>query len=185
MSSSCSHSTRPKVVNCSVKLRGGANTTMKVKSLDTDNMTAMTVLSLLRPLDVFKRFSNHVKCALVNQNTKDHLCKFCLLRSCLLKCRQQKGRNKIKPSEYEAAFEDLNSETYIEDLESVIQQVNSIIPSFQEHFCISWNCKECNNEDLAIDLSCSESNQEISLLVSSYEQQVFREHGDHDGSILK
>ena len=103
MSSSCANSPKPK---CLVKLRGGANTTMKVKSFDTDNETAMTVLSLLRPLDVFKKFSNHEKCALVNKNTKDFLCQFCLLRSCLLKCNQQKGRTKIKPIEYEAAFED-------------------------------------------------------------------------------
>ena len=158
---------------------------MKIKTLDTDNVTALTVLSLLRPLDVFKQFSNHSKCVLVNKNTRDHLCKFCLLRSCLLKCNQQKGRMKIKPIEYEAAFGDLNSETYIEDLESVIKQVNSIIPNFEEHFCLKWNCNECNNEDLSIDLSCSESNQEISLPVNSYEQQVFKKHGDHDGSILK
>ena len=39
---------------------------------------------------------------------------------------------------------------------------------------------------MIIDLSCDDdSNQDISFLVNNFEQQVYQEHGKHDGTILK
>ena len=177
--------------NCTqnVKLRGGAkggaNTSNKVKSFAADEDTLL-LLNLLRPLQIFKLFSDHQKCKLVNKNTRQFICKFCMLRSLMLKINQEKGRLEIIPDEFLAAFEDLDSESVIEDIETIIGQIDSIITGFKENFCVKWNCSNCQDEDVIIDLSCDDdSNQDISFLVNNFEQQVYQDHGKHDGTILK
>ena len=110
-----------------MKLRGGANTSRKVKTFDTDDVVVQNMLSMFRSLDVFKQFSAHQKCNLSKKNTRENLCSFCLLRSIVLKSRQEKGRSQIKPLEYEAAFGHIDEDTYMEDIESVINEVASIV----------------------------------------------------------
>ena len=166
-----------------IKLRGGA--TNKIRTLDSDDLTIQALISILRPLNVFTKFSHHPKCHLTNENTHNNLCKFCLVRSLILKLRGQKGRLKIQPIEFQAAFEDLDSETLIEDLNSIINQLNSIIPSFREHFLVKWNCLQCQKNDLVLDLTMQGSNQDISFLVNNFEECIFKEHGHHDGTVLK
>ena len=183
-------SLKPDESSCScsaqlAKLRGGAKQATRVKTFATDDLNIATLLNILRPLNLFKLFNHHQKCDLVKKNSKEKLCKFCLLRSIMLKINQSKGRMNLQPLEFLAGFEDLDSETLTEDIESVICQINSIIPNFKEHFLVIWNCNECNNEDIIIDLTCDDSNQDISILVNNYEQQVYQEHGKHHGTVLK
>ena len=113
---------------------------MKVKVFDTDDVNVQTLLTMLRSLDVFKLFDAHSLCSLSNTNTRQNLCNFCLLRSLILKSSQQKGRTKMKPLEFEAAFDDLDSETLTEDIEFIIDDLNLIEPSFKEHFFVTWTC---------------------------------------------
>ena len=89
------------------------------KSFDTDDATVLTLLNIFRSLEIFKQFSSHSKCLLENEGTKEKLCSFCLLRSLILKISGAKGRRTIKPNEFVAAFEDLDSDSCIEDLESI------------------------------------------------------------------
>ena len=181
-------SLKPDKINRSsklAKLRGGAKQTTKVKSFATDDLNIITLLNILRPLNLFKLFNDHQKCDLVNKNHRENLCKFCLIRSLMLKINRSKGRMNVQPREFFAAFEELDSETLIEDIEFVICQINSIIPNFKEHFLVNWNCSECCEEDIIIDLTCEDSNQDISILVNSYEQQVYKEHANHQGTVLK
>ena len=183
-------SLKPDESNCScsaqlAKLRGGAKQATRVKTFATDDLNIATLLNILRPLNLFKLFDDHQKCDLVKKNSKEQLCKFCLIRSLMLKINQSKGRMNVLPLEFFAAFEELDSETLIEDIEFVICQINSIIPNFKEHFLPNWNCNECSDEDIIIDLTCEDSNQDLSILVNSYEQQVYKEHANHQGTVLK
>ena len=173
-------------MNCSAhafKLRGGAE--IVIKTFDTDDSTVLTLLNMFRSLEIFNKFSAHSKCQLMNERTRENICKFCLVRSLILKIGSAKGRQKIQPIEFEAAFESLDSETLIEDIESVINQLNLIIPHFKENFLVNWNCSECHHGDIVLDITGDTSNQEISLLVNNYEQLIFQKHGDHDGTILR
>ena len=140
---------------------------------------------LLRSLEVFKLFDDHPKCPLVNKGTREHLCKFCLLRSIVLKSKESKGRSLIQPIEFEAAFPQLDSETIIEDLESIIHQITWKLPEFIERFSLKWNCSECKLENLIIDLESKDSNEDVSILVNNFEQHTYQKHKNHDKMILK
>ena len=111
LSTYCIDCRGPNRGNCTqnVKLRGGANTSNKVKSFAAEDDTLL-LLNLLRPLQIFKLFSDHQKCKLVNKNTRQFICKFCMLRSLMLKINQEKGQLEIIPDEFLAAFEALDSE---------------------------------------------------------------------------
>ena len=140
----------------SLKLRGGANTNTKVKTFDTDDVVVQNILSMFRSLDVFILFSAHMKCNLLNENTRQNLCQFCLLRSTVLRSRQEKGRLQIKPIEYEAAFGHIDSDSYIEDIQSIIDEIAVIFPAFKEKFAFKWNCTECSPKDMIIDINSKE-----------------------------
>merc|ERR1711884_45682 len=75
------------------KLRGGA---ILPKYFDTHSQRTRDILTVLRSLDVLTQPHGHPKCEL---NSKSELCKFCLIRSMVIKSRSNKGPKKMKPIE--------------------------------------------------------------------------------------
>ena len=76
------------------QLRGGANLP---KYFDTHSQKIRDILTVLRSLDMFTRLDGHPKCEL---KSKSELCKFCLLRSMVVKSRSMgRGPKKITPIE--------------------------------------------------------------------------------------
>ena len=102
-----------------LKLNGGAKT---FKLFSSKNDILNKSLHTLRSSNFFSLFNNHAKCPVIEE------CKFCLLRSCLIKINQEKGRQKIQPVEIECQ-KDVSRNSSADTCVAVLQMA---VESFKE-----------------------------------------------------
>ena len=124
-----------------LKLRGGAT---QPKFLNTENDHLKNIITVLRSLDILILQHNHDKCKLSQQNTKDDLCQFCLIRSLVIRSNSLKGRTKLNPVELSGSnFEELDDAL---PFKTIIKHVlislftNSETKFLEEYFWTTWDC---------------------------------------------
>ena len=116
------------------KLRGGANLP---KYFDTHSQKIRDILTVLRSLDMFTGLDGHPKCEL---KSKSELCKFCLLRSMVVKSRSMgRGPKKITPIEINAFDQEI-----LENMD-LVQSILRILED-ELHLCRKiLNHSECSD----------------------------------------
>ena len=107
-----------------LKLRGGGRENVKVKKYISNTKDINLVLNSLRSSSMLASFTLHNKCPAKN------FCKFCLLRSAIIKINLQKGKQLIKPLEVECKPFSAVGITPIEVLKSVLDNASQSFQSF-------------------------------------------------------
>ena len=117
------------------KLRGGA---VLPKYFDTEDQKIRDILTVLRSLDMFTQLDGHEKCEIT---AKSELCKFCLLRSMVIKSRSRgRGPKKVSPIEINVFNQESLKEKTLE--ESMVEILVDELHMYGKVFNHS-KCSEC------------------------------------------
>ena len=155
------------------KLRGGGNLP---KYFETDNQEMRDILTVLRSLDVLTQHYGHPKCQL---KSKSELCKFCLIRSMVIKSRSNKGPKKMKPIEINVLDQEILENMDL--FKSIL-----IILDDELHLCgkiFNERCSECFPEESHFFLHLkhpSIEGKDAFDLLREKENEYRRDHEDHD-----
>ena len=148
---------------------------MKVKKYISNTKDINLVLNSLRSSSMLASFTLHNKCPAKN------FCKFCLLRSAIIKINLQKGKQLIKPLEVECKPFSAVGITPIEVLKSVLDNASQSFPSFSGIITPQWSCSCCrnvedNNAENIIILDNEATNRKITHLVEAKYNSIKNKH---------
>ena len=160
------------------KLRGGAT---QPKYFDTDSQKIRDMLAVLRSLDIFTQLDGHPKCELTSRS---ELCKFCLIRSLVIKSRNNKGPKKVAPIELNAFNQEVLKSLDLE--QSISVMLDDELHLRQKIFNHS-ECSECF-PDLTGEEFCfyyhlqhpSIEGHDVLYLFQEVEKDYQRDHAHHD-----
>ena len=108
-----------------------------IKTIISTESEIQSLISALRSLDLFSLFPDHKLCKLKSKNTQASLCNFCLVRSLVFRCQDNKGRSSFKPNEILAILQDeVLTESSTANILSLIQHVSSFVPNLMEQFMV-------------------------------------------------
>ena len=106
-----------------------------IKTITCPETDIQHLISALRSLDVFAKFSDHQLCKLKAKKTEASVCNFCLVRSLVFRCQSYKGRRSFKPNELLVVLKtEVLPESTTSGLLSLIQHVSSFVPNLMEYF---------------------------------------------------
>ena len=160
------------------KLRGGA---IQPKYFDTDSQKIRDMLAVLRSLDIFIQLDGHPKCKLTSRL---ELCKFCLIRSLVIKSRSNKGPKKVAPIELNAFNQEALKNM---DLEQSISVMLDDELHLRGKIFNHLECSECfpelTGEDFRFFYNLkhpSIEGHDVLYLLQEVEKDYQRDHAHHD-----
>ena len=143
-----------------LKLNGGANT---IKLFNSKNDILNNALHILRSSNFLSLFNYHVKCPVTEE------CNFCLLRSCLIKINQEKGRKKIQPVEIECQKDVLRNSS-AETCIAILQMATESFKELEKTVTSDWYCSICRkklyNKCYAIKLNNGSVEKDIMSMIN-------------------
>ena len=108
-----------------------------IKTITCPETDIQHLISALRSLDVFAKFSDHQLCKLKAKKTEASVCNFCLVRSLVFRCQSYTGRRSFKPNELLVVLKtEVLPESTTSGLLSLIQHVSSFVPNLMEYFMV-------------------------------------------------
>ena len=160
------------------KLRGGA---IQPKYFDTDSHKIRDMLAVLRSLDIFTQLAGHPKCELTSRS---ELCKFCLVRSLVIKSRNNKGHKKVAPIELNAFNQEVLKNM---DLEQSISVMLDDELHLRGKIFNHSECSECFPEATGEEFCFyyhlqhpSIEGHDVLYLFQEVEKDYQRDHAHHD-----